>query len=70
VQGAVLGDVTASGDLLDMTHVGDLDVDMVAMTDIDCLIVPDNVASKFIESGGRHRRTCYYGAEDIWQAIR
>lgn len=62
--------MTFSGDLLRMTHVGDLDVDFVEDAKISCLVVPDNIDSAFIRSGKRHGHTCYYGAEDMWEAIR
>jgi hypothetical protein len=70
VQTAVLGDVSFLGDFLNIPHVGDLDVDMVAMTDIGCLIVPENIVNDFIRSGKRHNSTCYYGVENMWDATR
>lgn len=69
VQTAVLGDVSASGELLAMTQVGDLDVDMVEYAKITSLIVPQNAVDRFVQSGRRHRNTSYYGAQDIWEAI-
>lgn len=66
----MLGDVTFSGDFLDMRRVGDLDVDLVVHAEVGCLIVPKTALRRFIQSGSRHGRTCFSGAEDIWDAIR
>lgn len=67
VQISVLGQLTFSGDFLDMTHVGQLDVKLVAQANLKVMLVPDNQLQRFKEleaqrSGGAVH---YYGVTTI-----
>lgn len=73
MQFAILGDVTTCGRFLDMTHVGRLDVELVAQANLEVMLVPDNQVQRFKEteaqrSGGRP--VSYYGLSSMWEVIR
>lgn len=62
MQLAILGDVTPSGEFLDMTHVGRLDVELVAQARIRKMIVPINQVSRPQVPTESHHRTAAVAA--------
>lgn len=62
MQLAILGDVTPSGEFLDMTHVGRLDVELVAQARIRKMIVPINQVSRPQLPTESHHRTAAVAA--------